>query len=212
MMKILLTYSSGYGATFEISQAIKDILSSEREFSLDFIPIDAVEDISQYDTVIVGSSVRADKPLANTRDFFAKNHPLLAQKSIAFFLVCLSAATPEGREKALTQYASAIFSKYPHIHPIAIEAFAGKIDFDRLNPVMKNLVSYVIQKLDVPAEGSIDARDWTRIRQWAQHLSALLKKKDKYSLVDSVNNMESSPGIGILLSMLVVFISCLARL
>ena len=95
-INILLTYSSGYGATREISDEIGKVLSEDPALKVDLKPIDDIQEISAYDAIIVGTSIRADRPLANTRDFFALNRDILTTKKVALFIVCLTASTEEG--------------------------------------------------------------------------------------------------------------------
>ncbi len=172
-MKILLTFSSGYGTTREVSEEISKILKGEKT-EVDIQSIDDVQSIESYDCVIVGSSVRADKPLANVRDFFSINNIALRKKKVAVFAVCLLANNEEGREKVKQEYLTPFLEKYPEIHPIEIEAFGGKIDFDKLNPVMQSLMKRVLEKTGLPTEGSIDTRDWDFIKNWAKKVKAQL--------------------------------------
>jgi len=51
-----------------------------------------------------------------------------------------------------------------------VEAFGGKIDFDKLNPVMRKLMRHVLEKSGLPVDGSVDTRDWSLIEQWALSL------------------------------------------
>ncbi|MBD3374202.1 hypothetical protein GF406_04135 [candidate division KSB1 bacterium] len=175
-MNILVTYSSGYGSTREVSETIAEVLNSESNFNVQVLSVDDVESLSSFDAVIIGGSVRADKPLANIRDFFARFRNELLQIKLALFVVCLSANNEEGREKVKRDYVQPLLEKYPTIKPISMEAFGGKIDFDRLNPVMKSLMKKVLEKTGLPSTGSIDTRDWPFITSWAKDVKSRLKE------------------------------------
>ncbi len=175
-IKILVTYSSGYGATKEVSEEIAKIIGEEPSFNIVLKPIDECQNIRPYQAIIVGTSVRADRPLANTRDFFAVHSTELVHKKVALFLVCLTASSATGREKAKQEYLPQILSKYPQLQPISVEAFGGKIDFDKFNPVMQSLVRNVMRKVGVPDTGSLDTRNWQVIRKWAMQLKEKLKQ------------------------------------
>lgn len=177
-MKILVTYSSGYGTTQEVAEEIKTILSEEKSFEVDLISIDDVKDIRPYDSVVLGSSVRAEHPMANVIDFLALHRHELQDKAVAFFLVCLSANCELGREEVKNKFLPVFQQRFPQIKPVAAEAFGGKIDFNRLNPVMQNLMRRVLEKSGLPSEGSVDTRDWSYIRQWAAELRATLLQKN----------------------------------
>ena len=174
-MKVLLTYSSGFGTTKEVSEKIAEVLV-DGGIDVTIQSIDDVPNINEYDAVIVGSSVRADKPLANVRDFFARYNAELTKKHVAIFAVCLAANCQKGREKVKSEYISQITQRYPELNPISTEAFGGKIDFDHLNPVMQQLMKRVLVKTGIETEGSVDTRDWDFIESWAIELRGQLDK------------------------------------
>ena len=169
-MKILIVYSSGYGSTKEVAERIGKILEEENSFKITVTSIDIVSSIQEYDGVIIGSSVRADLPLANVRDFIARERFVLPGKKVVFFAVCLSANCEEGRENIKSNFIRPIFDNYPEIKLLSNEAFGGKIDFDKLNPVMKSLMKRVLEKTGLPTNGSIDTRDWEFIDSWAMNI------------------------------------------
>jgi len=175
-MNILITYSSGYGATKEVAEKVSSVLAGEPGFKITTISIDDVETIHDYDAVIVGSSVRADRPLANVRDFFARYAELLTKKHVAIFAVCLAANNECGREKVKREYISQITEKYPALAPLRTEAFGGKIDFEKLNPVMQQLMKRVLEKTGISTQGTVDTRDWGFIESWAVDLRQQLAK------------------------------------
>lgn len=174
-MKILVAYSSGYGTTREVSERIATVLREEGGVDVGVSSIDDVGTIDEFDVVVVGSSVRADKPMANVRDFFMRYNRELQQKRLAIFTVCLAASCQEGRNKVKQEYISQITSRHPKLKPISTEAFGGKIDFDKLNPVMRQLMRRVLEKTGVESEGTVDTRDWTFIESWAVKLRNQLR-------------------------------------
>lgn len=166
-MNVLIAYSSGYGSTREVAEKIGDIFNDKGGVNVTVSSIDDVQEIHDYDAVIVGSSVRADKPLANVRDFFARHNQELTEKPVALFAVCLAANNQEGRDKVKREYLSHITEKYPDLKLIGKEAFGGKINFDQLNQVMKQLMKSVLIKTGIESEGTVDTRDWDFIETWA---------------------------------------------
>ncbi|HNR66892.1 MAG TPA: flavodoxin domain-containing protein [bacterium] len=173
-MKVLMAYSSGFGTTKEIAEKLADILAEPEKIKVEILPIDQIGDLKEFDAIVVGTSVRADRPTANVRDFFTIHHRELIDKKVALFVVCLSANCREGREKVKHEAIQQIIEKYPDIQPLSIEAFGGRIDFDRLNPVMQSLMKKVLLKSGLPDQGSIDTRDWAFIAQWGEALKAKL--------------------------------------
>ena len=93
---------------------------------------------------------------------------------MALFAVCLTANNEQGRHKIQEEFLDKLYSKYPQIIPITTTAFGGKIDFDKLNPVMQSLMNKVLDKTGIPRNGSVDTRDWDYIRSWAHDLKEQL--------------------------------------
>lgn len=173
--RILVTYSSGYGATKEIGDVIAKTIQEVRPVEIVVQPIDEIQSIDAFHSVIVGTSVRADHVLANTRDFFQTFQDVLAQKKVAFYLVCLTAGSEDGKQKVMEQYLPQITDAHPAIKMVSINAFGGRIDYRKLNPVMQSLVRRVVEeKTGHPSNGNIDNRDWDQIKKWAVDLANLL--------------------------------------
>ena len=173
--RILVTYSSGYGATKEVGEEIARVVSREKPVDVELVSIDKVESVEDYHTIIVGTSIRADTILANTKDFFAANRDILSERNVAFFMVCLTASTEEGKLRAMRDYLPQITESFPTIKLVSTNAFGGKIDYDKMNPVMQSLAKRVVEeKTGEPSNGSFDARNWQHIKNWAIDLARLL--------------------------------------
>lgn len=168
---VLITYSSGYGATKEIAEEIGNIIQSQTNCAITSQSIHECDDIKDFDAIVLGSSVRADKPLANARDFFSTHRYGLTEKKLALFVVSITASTPEGVDVAKKEYVTQLHDRYPWLSPVSIAAFGGKVDFDKLNPVMQSLVQNVMKEKGVDGNGSFDARNWDDIRAWAKQLA-----------------------------------------
>ena len=177
--KILITYSSGYGATKEIAEEVAKIIDSHNEFAVEIKSIDECKAIEEYDAIVVGSSVRADRPLANTRDFIAEHRYELTKKRVALFVVSITASTPQGVDIAKSDLSTHLLDRFPWISPISIAAFGGRINFEKLNPVMQSLVQNVMKEKGLNSNGSFDARNWEDIRSWAKQLAFKLKETSK---------------------------------
>lgn len=172
--QILVAYSSGYGVTREIAEEIARILRSEKTLSVDCRQIDLCESIDEYDAVVIGTSLRADLPLANVRDFFVRFRWVLNEKQTAMFVVSISSSTPQGAEQVCESLGRWLADHYPWVEPISMAAFGGKVDFARINEVMQIFVRHIMENKGVSSNGSYDARNWQDIRAWADHLAARL--------------------------------------
>ncbi|MDZ7724541.1 MAG: flavodoxin domain-containing protein [candidate division KSB1 bacterium] len=151
-------------------------LQEESEFSVKLQSVDETGSLDEFDTIIIGSSIRAHRILANVRDFMARHKNDLNAKKIFFFVVCLTAKCDEGRSKAKRKYIDPVFQKYPTIKPISTEAFGGKIETDKFNPVMKNLMRHVVDQAGLAQDSSIDLTDREHVDNWTETIKQKLHK------------------------------------
>jgi menaquinone-dependent protoporphyrinogen IX oxidase len=91
---------------------------------------------------------------------------------VACFVVCLTMCedTPENRATA-TGYLDKVREVAPGMQPVDIGLFAGALltegqDFERLNPILRGLVTSMSKNNPESAEN----RDWESIRAWAEGL------------------------------------------
>ena len=156
--KVLITYASWCGSTAEIAQEIAKVLSGKGE-TVDLIQAKNVKDLAAYKTVVLGSAIRMGKWNSEALDFVKRYQAILAQKSTAFFTVCLTLKddTQENRSK-VSAYLDPVRAL---VKPGKEGFFAGRIDYSRMNffegLLMKNMIK--------APEG--DFRKWDLIRDWA---------------------------------------------
>jgi len=174
-MRVLVTYSSAFGTTKEVAEYIAVTLNTDPSFQVALRPVDEVESVDEFDSVIVGSSIRADRILANVRDFLTRYRKSLVFKKFSLFVVCLTASTEEGRDKAKRKYIDQELERYPEIQPLNTAAFGGRISSANLNPVMQILMKRVLNEIGLPNKEEINAQDWDTIRRWTQKLRDQLK-------------------------------------
>jgi len=157
-MKILIATASRYGSTEEIAERIATVFrdgSAETEVR----PAYEVEDLSEYDAVVLGTPLYNGKPLAGAIGF-AKRLPVdLSEMPTAFFVVGLGLAHPT--EKIIRKVVKATKDIITHLHPKDVGLFAGSLDYANVNW----FVRLVMKLMKIP-EG--DFRKWDVIERWAQ--------------------------------------------
>lgn len=179
-MNILIIYSSAFGTTQKTAEKIGNVLKAA-QFSVTVLSIDQTHSLDGYDTVIMGSSIRASRILANVRDFIGRFKNDLASKNLFFFVVCLTAKCEKGRKTAIEDYINPVFEKYPELVPVDTQAFGGKIEADKFNPVMKRMMRRVVNQAGLPDKNNIDVTNTSNIEDWANKLVKILKTKIKES-------------------------------
>lgn len=119
MNNIAILYSSKYGTTATICQAIGKHLETKASFTL--VDIDRKSDIclADYDTVVLGTSIYAGKPRKQMSQWCERNAAILKEKRL-FLFVC-------GMDKP--HAATEIEAAYSHSlrqHAIATTFFEGE--------------------------------------------------------------------------------------
>jgi menaquinone-dependent protoporphyrinogen oxidase len=158
--KILIAYASRLGSTGGVAQAIGEELTA-RGNVVDVKLIKAVQDLSSYGTILVGSAVRMGRWLPEAAGFLEQNADSLASKSIFYFTVCMTMYedTPENRTRAqaITSAARALRA------PVAEGFFGGLMDYGKLS-----FLEQTILRAKKTPEG--DFRDWGAIRTWGKQI------------------------------------------
>ena len=164
MKKILVTYATRAGSTFEVAEQVAEVLRGTGA-TVDVKPVPAVQEVESYDAVVVGSAIRMGQWLPEAVAFVKAHREPLSHIPTAYFLVSglIREDTPEMRGKVL-----AFLDPVRQIlEPASIGLFAGKIDYSKMNGLDRSIAEAVSS-----SEG--DWRNWEAIRSWAQGLLPIL--------------------------------------
>jgi len=164
---ILVTYSTKYGSTEEVSQAVASMLR-DGGFSVDVQPMNKVRSLDGYKAVVLGTALYVGRLHGDSRRFLVAQRAALAKLPVALF--ALGPVHSEAKEwlGAREQLAKEL-ARFPWFTPVAQEVFGGRFDpaklgfpFNLIPPMRKMPVS--------------DVRDWTAIRAWASGLGQLTRE------------------------------------
>lgn len=170
MNKVLVTYSSGTGATVGVAEAIGETLR-ERGAAVDVLAMNQVRDLTQYDAVVAGSGIRNKRWLPEAMEFVSRNRATLAQKPFAAFLVCITMAMRDQRQARpfVSEFMAPVRAL---VRPVSEGLFAGVLDISKVPSWSARLQFRLSVMMGVWTEG--DHRDWNAIRAWAESVSPLL--------------------------------------
>jgi len=152
--RTLIAYVTKGGVTEEAASIIASVLRDKHGLEVDIVNLrkNPSPDLAQYKNVIIGSGVRIQKVYKEALEFLKNN---FEDKKVAVFLSSLEAGDPKSYDQAITKYVKNVLAKYPHVKPIAAEAFGGR---------MKILGSTIS-----------DNRDMEKVRAWADALGKKLR-------------------------------------
>jgi len=164
MHKILVTYATRAGSTFEVAEQVAEGLRAAGA-TVDVKPVPAVHEVKGYDAVIVGSAIRMGHWLPEAVAFVQAHRETLSHIPTAYFLVSglLRDDTPGMRRKVL----AFLDPVRTILEPTSIGLFAGKMDYSKMDWLDRSIAEAVSS-----SEG--DWRNWEAIRGWAQDLQTNL--------------------------------------
>ncbi len=164
MNKILVTYATRAGSTFEVAARVAEVLRAAGA-TVDVKYVTAVHELEGYDAVVVGSSIRMGRWLPEAVAFVQAHRETLSHIPTAYFLVSgfLREDTPEMQRKVLA-YLDPVRKI---LEPTSIGMFAGKMDYSKVDWLDRSIAEAVSS-----SEG--DWRSWEAIRGWAHDLQPTL--------------------------------------
>lgn len=175
--KILVTFSTRTGSTKGVSECIGKTLSDLGE-SVDVLPMQEIEDLTDYRAVIAGSAIQAGKWLPEAFDFVKTHKNELNKKPFAAFLVCMTLAMPKGKSyrETVSGWLDPVRSL---VTPIDVGLFKGTLDVEKIQSFSDRFKFRISVLLGIWKEG--DHRDWVSIQKWTENLKSHLDKSN-YSL------------------------------
>lgn len=180
-MNTLILYSSVDGHTKKICQYIADKLQSNTANTVDLIQLSEftkqanyTEAFANYDTIVIGASIRYGKHRKYVSDFIEQNKAVLAEKNTAFFSVNLVARKPEKNTATTSPYVVK-FLQTTNWQPTIADVFAGQLDYARYGLFDKLIIKFIMWMTKGPTHSDkpIEFTDWQRVSDFAKRLEKL---------------------------------------
>ncbi|MFX1476059.1 MAG: flavodoxin domain-containing protein, partial [Promethearchaeota archaeon] len=159
-MKSLIVYGTRYGATAGTSEEIAKVLRKEG-FSVRVVDAkeEKVEDISEYDLIIVASGIRMGRWTKEPERFLKKFQEELARKKVAIFVSSLQGIlesdNPQAIEEARRKYLQEKADKYA-LRPIAMTLFGGVFPIDHLGWMLRKTLAGESAKFEAAGYEKVD--------------------------------------------------------
>ncbi len=164
MNKILVTYATRAGSTFEVAARVAEVLRAAGA-TVDVKYVTAVHELEGYDAVVVGSSIRMGRWLPEAVAFVQAHREILSHIPTAYFLVSgfLREDTPE-MQRTVLAYLDPVRKI---LEPTSIGLFAGKMDYSKMDWLDRSIAEGV-------SSSDGDWRNWEAIRGWVHDLQPTL--------------------------------------
>ena len=175
MKKTLILFSTTDGQTKIICEKIHELLQSK--FLIELTSIDHYKDISiqEFDTVVVGASIRYGKHSDQVQNFIKINKDSLNNIKTAFFSVNVVARKPEKNKPSTNPYVIKFLSKLDW-KPSITAVFAGKINYPSYNFIDKQIIRLImyITKGPTDTSKSFEFTDWSKVADFSRDLEKLI--------------------------------------
>lgn len=175
MGKVLVAYATWAGSTRSIADQIAQTLSNKK-MDVEVTPAKDINSISDYQTIILGTSIHMGKTGGAFNKFLKKFHKILKNKNTAIFVVCANMLNDcsETREET-TGWLNKTLGKFPNVKPISIGLFSGALhvegeEYKKLNPMARRLITSMEESM-VKEHGKTDFRDWEKVKTWTEEIS-----------------------------------------
>ena len=171
MSSFLIIYSTSDGHTKIICQRIKNFLNDGNLVELLSLEDAKKFNISNFEKVIIGASIRYGKHSKDLYKFINLNKNILNQKKSAFFSVNVVARKPDKNTAETNPYIRK-FLKISKWKPNRIRVFAGKVDYPNYKFFDKYIIKFImfITKGPTDTSQSYEFTDWSKVDDFALEL------------------------------------------
>jgi len=169
--KTAILYSSVDGQTLKICTVLKDILLQSNPNIALFSMEDFNEDISHYDKLIIGASIRYGVHNKKVIDFINTHKKQLDGIKTAFFSVNLVARKPEKNTPDTNPYVIKFFKSIDWT-PTVVEVFAGKLDYKKYPYFDRIMIQFIMWMTKGPTNtnAEIEYTDWEKVKKFGIQL------------------------------------------
>ena len=174
MSTSLIIYSTTDGHTKTICYRIKSYFKNEDAVKIISLEDSSKYDLSNFDKIIIGASIRYGRHKKKVLDFVKKNKNILDFKKTGFFSVNVVARKSEKSTPDTNPYVIK-FLKKTNWQPNKVDVFAGKVDYPNYNFINKNIIKFIMKITNGPTDtnNSYEFTNWQRVEKFATELESL---------------------------------------
>lgn len=172
MANILITYSTVDGHTLEICRRLKHVIEQQsHEVALCSIEECYGQDLTAFDKIVIGASIRYGKHRLNVFDFIRSHQQILDSRPSAFFSVNVVARKP-GKNRPETNPYVQKFLRKTSWRPGQLAVFAGKIDYPRYGFLDRTMIRLIMWMTNGPTDTSTvnEFTDWEQVEVFGRQI------------------------------------------
>jgi len=169
-----LLFATTDGQTLKISKKIK-IVFDKKNYDIDLINVEDFDgNISNYNKLIIASSIRYGVHNKKIIKFINTNKEKLDKIKTAFFSVNLVARKPEKNQPTTNPYVVKFFQKIDW-KPTIIEVFAGMLDYKKYKFFDRKMIQFIMWITKGPTDKNvkIEYTNWDKVEVFAEKVIKL---------------------------------------
>ncbi|MDX5584817.1 MAG: menaquinone-dependent protoporphyrinogen IX dehydrogenase [Aureibaculum sp.] len=165
--KSVIIYSTVDGQTLKICNKLKEQFEEQNQDISLFSVDDFKEEISNYDKIIIGASIRYGVHNKSVIEFINNNKTELDTKKTVFFSVNLVARKPEKNAPDTNPYVIKFFKNIDW-KPTVVEVFAGNLDYQKYPFFDRTMIRLImwITKGPTDSKAKIEYTNWDRVKEF----------------------------------------------
>ena len=172
MSTILILYSSTDGHTTKICHRLKQVIEqNENQVTLISIENFRQVDLSSFNKIIIGASIRYGKHSTLVFDFINSHLQLLKSKSNAFFSVNIVARKPDKNRPETNPYLLKFLQQITWL-PDKLAVFAGKLDYPKYGFFDRLMIRFIMWMTKGPTDPAtvVEFTDWKAVEEFGRDL------------------------------------------
>ncbi len=171
MKNYLIVYSTVDGHTFKISNRLSSILKRKYNVITMSLKEAFLQDVSNFDCIIIGASVRYGKHRSELYQFIKKNINIINNKKNAFFTVNVVARKIDKSTPQTNPYMQKFLRKTDW-KPKYLKVFAGYIDYSKYRLIDKYTIRFIMWLTSGPTNlnKSYDFTNWNDVDSFGEEL------------------------------------------
>ena len=174
MANTLIIYSTTDGHTRSICERLRAGITGTHEVSVLAMAEHTGIDLSAYDKVVIGASIRYGKHRREVFEFIERNRTALESKPSAFFSVNVVARKPDKNTPETNPYLQKFLKKIAW-RPQHLAVFAGKIDYPRYGFFDRTMIRLIMWMTKGPTDPTltIEFTDWEQVDEFSRQISSI---------------------------------------
>ena len=173
-VKTAILYSSVDGQTLKICKKLRDVYQQNSQNVELFSINDFNEEVTNYDRIIIGASIRYGVHNKKIIDFINTNKKQLDSIKTAFFSVNLVARKSEKSTPDTNPYVIKFFKTIDWT-PTIVEVFAGKLDYKKYPFFDRIMIQFIMWMTKGPTNTSaeIEYTNWDSVAAFGAQLQKM---------------------------------------